>query len=95
MYDQEGKASPPYRFQSSSAASSEVIKQSGFYTQATALDPVTDKISAPSQQYHYIYGKYADLLPKKRGPVLEIGLGCNMGYGPGASASVWTAMGFQ
>jgi hypothetical protein len=43
--------------------------------------------------YEYIYGKYLakDFLPIHNRPirVLEIGLGCNMGYGPGKSVQLW------
>lgn len=48
--------------------------------------PVTDKIS--SHRYHFLYN---ELLPFSDKPLklLEIGLGCGMGYGPGASAAIW------
>ena len=43
--------------------------------------------------YHKLYGKY---LKKyyyiNNGIFLEIGLGCNMGYGPGHSAKIWIEM---
>ena len=50
---------------------------------------VTDKVEAHS--YHIMYGIF--LLPLRHSPrpvkLLEIGLGCDMHYEPGASASLW------
>ena len=50
---------------------------------------VTDKVEAHS--YHTMYGIF--LLPLRHSPrpvkLLEIGLGCDMHYEPGASASLW------
>lgn len=51
--------------------------------------PVTDKVTAHT--YQIMYGQY--LLPYYRKhpkmKLLEIGLGCDMGYGPGASVSLY------
>ena len=56
---------------------------------ACAADVVTDKVEA--HEYHIMYGVF--LLPLRQAPhpvkILEIGLGCDMHYEPGASASLW------
>ena len=59
---------------------------------AKSLHPITDKVGATSEhRYHNMYGQF--LLPyaanKRHFKLLEIGLGCNMGYGPGASVALW------
>eukprot|EP00551_Chaetoceros_affinis_P003167 CAMPEP_0203643266 /NCGR_PEP_ID=MMETSP0088-20131115/8706_1 /ASSEMBLY_ACC=CAM_ASM_001087 /TAXON_ID=426623 /ORGANISM="Chaetoceros affinis, Strain CCMP159" /LENGTH=301 /DNA_ID=CAMNT_0050499399 /DNA_START=95 /DNA_END=1000 /DNA_ORIENTATION=+ len=60
-----------------------------FYQTAQSLEPVTDKVS--SHTYHVMYGQF--LLPfYRRKPNMrffEIGLGCDMNYGPGASVALW------
>lgn len=58
---------------------------------ATSLQPVTDKISA--HNYDALYAKvFEGPVPMRlrKLKVLEIGLGCNMRYGPGASAQLWS-----
>ena len=56
---------------------------------ALSLKPVTDKVT--SHTYEIMYGKillpYYFLNPKMK--MLEIGLGCDMGYGPGASVALF------
>jgi hypothetical protein len=56
---------------------------------ACAADVVTDKVE--THEYHIMYGVF--LLPLRQAPhpvkILEIGLGCDMHYEPGASASLW------
>lgn len=56
---------------------------------AKSYDPVTDKVSY--HEYEHMYGQF--LLPYYRDnpnmKFLEIGLGCNMNYEPGASVNVW------
>ena len=52
----------------------------------------TDKMSSKGgadHSYQYMYGKY--LFPARYRPlkILEIGLGCDMGYGPGKSMELW------
>lgn len=49
----------------------------------------TDKIT--SHNYETMYGRLFELPPGRRNirKMLEIGLGCNMNYGPGASAHIW------
>ncbi|THY55669.1 hypothetical protein D6C99_03084 [Aureobasidium pullulans] len=47
----------------------------------------TDKVTAHS--YHHMYEKYLPAVRMKRIKMLEIGLGCDMGYGPGASYNLW------
>jgi len=52
----------------------------------------TDKMSSKGgsdHSYQYMYGKY--LFPARYRPLklLEIGLGCDMGYGPGKSMELW------
>lgn len=60
-----------------------------FLDTAKALKPVTDKVTYHS--YQTMYGRfllpYYHLNPSMK--FLEIGLGCDMGYGPGASVAVW------
>ena len=64
-----------------------------FYDTAQSKDPVTDKVVA--HQYDLMYGIF--LLPlyhsfdheARKFKFLEIGLGCDMNYGPGASVAVW------
>jgi len=59
------------------------------YIKANSLTPVTDKVWPHS--YQIMYGQF--LLPfYKRKPnmkFLEVGLGCGMPYGPGASVALW------
>jgi len=68
---------------------SDYMKDSEFFKLAQKTP--TDKITY--HQYHHLYGKH---LPKwshrNQGAFLEIGLGCNMKYGPGASGLIWPQM---
>ena len=63
-----------------------------FITTAETFDPVTDKVTTHS--FYTMYGRF--LLPyyqrKPRMKMLEIGLGCDMNYGPGASVSLWKTL---
>ncbi|KAG4424211.1 hypothetical protein IFR04_002615 [Cadophora malorum] len=52
-----------------------------------ALKHGTDKVT--THHYNYMYDKYLEPLRDQRIKVLEIGLGCNMGYGPGAPYHTW------
>lgn len=60
-----------------------------FLNTANTFEPVSDKVTV--HKYHRMYGQF--LLPfykkKPNMKFLEIGLGCNMSYGPGASVSIW------
>lgn len=60
-----------------------------FLETAKALKPVTDKVT--THTYQTMYGRfllpYYHLNPSMK--FLEIGLGCDMGYGPGASVAIW------
>jgi len=60
-----------------------------FRDAARSFHPITDKVKTHS--YQIMYGQF--LLPfylnKPNMKMLEIGLGCNMRYGPGASATLW------
>mmetsp|Transcript_39730 Transcript_39730/g.71639 ORF Transcript_39730/g.71639 Transcript_39730/m.71639 type:complete len:301 (+) Transcript_39730:309-1211(+) len=60
-----------------------------FLDAARSFRPTTDKVTTHS--YQIMYGQF--LLPfylqKPNMKMLEIGLGCNMRYGPGASVSLW------
>ena len=47
----------------------------------------TDKTK--DHEYHNMYGKILGTMKYKRLSLLEIGLGCNMNYGPGRSIPVW------
>jgi len=65
---------------------------SHFKETAKSFSPITDKIGGTSEhRYHNMYGQF--LLPfaanKPDMKFLEIGLGCNMAYGPGASVQIW------
>jgi len=55
---------------------------------AIGLKPVTDKVT--THTYQIMYGRfllpYYHQIPTMK--MLEIGLGCNMGYGPGASVAL-------
>lgn len=53
---------------------------------AARFKPVTDKLTA--HHYETIYDAYLSYTEAKI-RLLEIGLGCDMDYGPGASANVW------
>ena len=95
MYDQTTKKCRTTFCSTAEAAAGSVIANSAFYKMAISAKRVTDKVSHPTQQYHYIYGKYVQGVPKERGPMLEIGLGCKMSYGAGASARLWAQVGFK
>jgi len=58
-----------------------------FRATATSLNPITDKVTTHS--YQIMYGIFLNSMRGKKIKFLEIGLGCNMGYGPGASAQLW------
>ncbi|KFY08927.1 hypothetical protein V492_05780 [Pseudogymnoascus sp. VKM F-4246] len=47
----------------------------------------TDKVTA--HRYHHMYEKYLQPLRDEPLKMLEIGLGCDMSYGPGASYHTW------
>jgi len=70
------------------------VRISYFKETAKSFTPITDKIGgAPrdKHRYHNMYGMF--LLPlagsKPNLKFLEIGLGCNMRYGAGASVKIW------
>jgi hypothetical protein len=56
---------------------------------ASSLTPIVDKVT----DHHYgpQYTRYLDRFRNRKTKVklLEIGLGCKMGYGPGASVQLW------
>jgi len=55
---------------------------------AIASTTKTDKIT--KHRYQLIYDEFFDKDSRKNSKkILEIGLGCNMEYGPGASAHIW------
>ena len=65
-----------------------------FKSVACSEDAVTDKVTGPStiggHMYHYMYAIF--LMPlryQENAKMLEIGLGCGMNYGAGASAKLW------
>mmetsp|Transcript_10640 Transcript_10640/g.18700 ORF Transcript_10640/g.18700 Transcript_10640/m.18700 type:complete len:288 (+) Transcript_10640:58-921(+) len=67
-----------------------IISDEEFFRKAAkSLLPTTDKVT--SHQYHIMYGQF--LMPYYRQKpgmkMLEIGLGCGMSYGPGASVALW------
>lgn len=60
-----------------------------FLETAQSFTPITDKVTA--HMYQIMYGEF--LLPyyykHPTMKMLEIGLGCDMSYGPGASTEIW------
>lgn len=60
-----------------------------FLNTSKSMSPVTDKVT--THTYQIMYGRF--LLPYyAQNPtmkMLEIGLGCDMNYGPGASTALW------
>jgi spermidine synthase len=60
-----------------------------FRLMATSMEVVTDKVT--THQYDGMYSKYFEMQHHRNQKlkVLEIGLGCDMNYGPGASAHLW------
>ena len=46
----------------------------------------------PSTAYHYLYSRYLTHARLHDLNILEVGLGCNMRYGPGASLNLWRAL---
>ena len=55
-------------------------------------DKVTGAIDPLGHEYHIMYGLFLIPVLKNAGratKMLEIGLGCAMNYGPGASALLW------
>jgi hypothetical protein len=67
--------------------------EAAFLDTAKSLLPVTDKVTGGERGHDYqvMYGQL--LLPhylfNPNMKMLEIGLGCDMGYGPGASVKLW------
>ena len=63
-----------------------------FRETAESFQPTTDKVT--THEYYIMYGNH--LLPyyykHPKMKMLEIGLGCDMGYGPGASVKLWKAL---
>ena len=63
-----------------------------FKQTALSFNPVTDKVT--THKYNIMYGRF--LLPyyhqNPNMKMLEIGLGCDMDYGPGASVSLFKAL---
>ncbi|KAL6887612.1 hypothetical protein HDV57DRAFT_368046 [Trichoderma longibrachiatum] len=53
----------------------------------TAQKYGTDKVT--THKYQFMYDKYLSGVREEEIKVLEIGLGCNMDYGPGASYYTW------
>ena len=51
--------------------------------------PTTDKIT--DHAYNRMYDRFLNPIQHKDLKMLEIGLGCDMSYGPGASALIWDA----
>ncbi len=60
-----------------------------FLQAARSFQPITDKVT--DHRYEIMYGQF--LMPfynrKPNMKILEIGLGCDMNYGPGASVKLW------
>ena len=68
------------------------VRINHFKKVASSLKPITDKVTI--HKYHIMYGTfllpYAANAPQMK--MLEIGLGCRMAYGPGASVSLWKTL---
>jgi len=61
---------------------------SDFYRTAMGGTPITDKVT--THQYHILYDQVLARYRNTPGVhLLEIGLGCDMSYGPGASLGLW------
>lgn len=59
-----------------------------FLNLAHSIQPVTtDKVTA--HHYQELYERYLPAIRASNRTMLEIGLGCNMDYGPGKSAVLW------
>lgn len=54
-----------------------------------ASSSISDKFT--DHKYQYAYAKYFSIMRNKKPKILEIGLGCRMHYGPGASINAWLA----
>ena len=54
---------------------------------ALNVKPVTDKVT--DHQYDFLYDRYLSSSVIQNPKLLEIGLGCDMAYGPGASSQIW------
>ena len=57
---------------------------------ASSLRPVTDKVTTHS--YETMYGIFLSGLTQRKTKFLEIGLGCGVPYGVGASIPVWNKL---
>jgi len=80
----------PLETQSNQLVNTELLAEERLFVEtAGALTPTTDKITTHS--FYTMYGRY--LLPyyqrKPNMKMLEIGLGCDMNYEPGASVALW------
>lgn len=62
-------------------------KHDSFLQAALSRNPVTDKVT--DHNYNTLYAKYFIFRRERISRLLEIGLGCDMAYGPGASATLW------
>ena len=58
-----------------------------FFDLAISLEPTTDKVTLHS--FDLMYGMFLGPIRDKRVKMLEIGMGCDSKYGPGASVKVW------
>ncbi|EMD00584.1 hypothetical protein BAUCODRAFT_175520 [Baudoinia panamericana UAMH 10762] len=77
----DGSYTPP----ASSTASARKDNRPSFYE--VALSYGTDKVT--THKYHHMYEKYLASLRDRPLKMLEIGLGCDMHYGPGKSFYTW------
>jgi len=70
---------------------SKLARQSETWLQVAQLvgPPTSDKIS--DHVYNRMYDRFLSPMRHKDLKMLEIGLGCDMTYGPGASAKIWDA----
>lgn len=77
---QSNNQSPPPTSSTTNSKSRPSFKELG---EKYGTDKVTD------HHYWFMYDKYLDHLRGKKIKMLEIGLGCNMAYGPGKSYNLW------
>ncbi|KAH6609004.1 hypothetical protein Trco_002350 [Trichoderma cornu-damae] len=72
-------------FHRSGSGDESTVKRPGF--EQIARKYGTDKVT--THKYQFMYDKYLSGIRDEPLKVLEIGLGCNMDYGPGASYYTW------
>ncbi|KAK8122122.1 hypothetical protein PG984_010792 [Apiospora sp. TS-2023a] len=80
-------ALPPPKAPSNAAPGTPFVASDAPSFHEIALKHGTDKVT--THQYWFMYDKYFPAIRDKKLKMLEIGLGCNMAYGPGKSYYTW------